>query len=143
MKKNNLLTDKLIQNEQEINIDYSEELQLDAVLEVSKKTCYAFLEDEEIQYSKEEINTLFGMCSFQYDKLSKVKKSLKIKKYSNYNVEIAKSLDSITLGDSVLEKKESSHYLSICKDINAALTQLKFCILILNSMLSILELDQK
>lgn len=138
MKKNNLFS-KLKTHEQEVNIDYSEELHLDAVLELSKKTCYLFLEGEEIPYNKEEIMNLFDLCSYQYDKYSKLKSSLKIKSYSNYNVEIAKSLDYITLGDSVLEKKESSHYLSICKDINAALTQLKFCILILNSILEIFE----
>lgn len=138
MKKNNLFSTIKVK-EQEIDIDYSEELHLDAVLEVSKKTCYLFLEGNEVNYNRDELMNLFGLCSYQFDKYSKLKSSLKIKSYSNYNVEIAKSLDYITLSDSVLEKKESSHYLSICKDINAVLTQLKFCIFILSSIIETLE----
>lgn len=129
MKKNNL-------KDIDIDIDYTEECHSDGVLQVAKNVCFEYLENNIIKYSTEELETLLTLCELIYVKHIELKKNLKIKNFNNnYNIEIAKALDNITLGESIFEKSETTYYTSIAKDINSLCTQLKFCILTISKII--------
>lgn len=134
MKKNNFNT--LIYLDQDIEVDYTEEYQSDAVIAIAQDVCFTYLKSDEIKYSIAEIRSLLELCEIIYVKHITLRENLKIKPINNtYNVDIAKSLDNITLGKTLFETNEISFYQLIAKDITSLCNDTKFCIITLTKIL--------
>lgn len=135
LKYNDIKTDK-------INCEYSYEITEDSIIEVSKDACLDFLEKNIIKYTKDEYLYLYEFCTIKCTEFMNIKERLKIKKYCNMSFEVSHHLDKITLGRSILETEEVSHYVILSKDINNYITQLRFCIATLANILNISKEDK-
>lgn len=134
MKKNNF--NSLSYLEQDIEVDYTEEYQSDGVLAVAKDVCFTYLNTDEVKYSIPEIESLLELCEMIYVKHITLRENLKIKPLNNnYNLDIAKALDNITLGSTLFESNEITYYQLIAKDITSLCNELKFCILTLTKII--------
>lgn len=109
--------------------DYTKEKLKDSALYDIKMICYEYLENSDLilDILDEHIILCYEMVTNEFNEISNLKNSLKIKDYNSPFYEIYSNLDNLIMAENLLTSDNKMILLEISKDINYLIDVLSFC----------------
>ncbi len=115
---------------------YEIEKSKDKLLLTIRIICLLYLEDKnKLTIETEKLEEYFEYIKYEYNQIAELKKSLKVKTYTQPYYEIFSNLDSMILKDNLIHAQEKIAFIELTKDINHLEETLGFCYGVLNLIL--------
>lgn len=117
---------------------YETEADKDKLINSIKMICLSYLDksDNIKHINTEKLENYFKYIEMEYNEISSLKYSLKVKSYHKPYNEIYSRLDDMIVADNLLSKDERIIFIELTKDINYLEDTLAFCYGILFNAIS-------